>query len=82
MSTTVDDVLPALEWRLTRLEYVLTGTNADESVTSDDAGASSQLSIPDRLATLDKRLSTLTRESPVISELLQLRRKIPRPENV
>lgn len=75
MLTTVDDILPSLDWRLTRLEHVLTGTNADNSVTSD-AGTSEQLSIPVRLAALDKRLSILTRKSPVISELLQLRRKI------
>ena len=71
MSTTADDVLASLEWRLNRLEHVLTGSNASEPIFADTV-VSVLPSIPLRLAALDRRLSNLIRESPVIADVLQL----------
>lgn len=71
MSTTAEDVLASLEWRLNRLEHVLQGTDTDTVIPTTTTSAQSPIFV--RLAVLDERLATLTRETPVIADLLRLR---------
>jgi len=75
MSSAVDDVLASLEWRLNRLEHVVSGTNVSKETVSSNAVASEQPPILVRLEALDKRLSLLTRKHPVAADLLRLRER-------
>jgi hypothetical protein len=76
----VEDVavrtLQSLEWRLKRLEFLLTGSDAplNPKTAQPNSEDDAQLPVTQRLKKLEQNLQKLASKSNVVSELIKLRK--------
>jgi len=78
----VEDVairtLQSLEWRLKRLEFLLTGSDApvDSKSAKQDKSEDASLPVTQRLKRLEQNLQKLASKSLLISDLVKLRKLV------
>lgn len=79
MSVTACAMLDDLHHRLQRLEFFLSGSDDPQQTLEASIAKGRDHTITARLANLERTLSSMSEQSPVIHDLLQLRESTSQP---